>query len=58
MTQPEYLTIKEAATLLRVQRDTIARWCKDGRLVSSRPGGGKVLIARASIDALGKAAQK
>lgn len=51
--EPEkYLTINEAASLLRRHRKTIHDWIIQGLLVSIRPGGKAVLIPQSSIDAL------
>jgi len=47
-----YLTINEAAALLRRHRKTIHDWIAQGLLVFVRPGGKAVLIPQSSIDAL------
>jgi excisionase family DNA binding protein len=48
---PEFLTIKEAAVLLRVSEPTIHRWIATGELPSSKIGRRR-LIARKDIDAI------
>lgn len=42
----EYLTVREAADLLRVSVPTIRRWIASGRLRAVRPGGRTVRVPR------------
>ena len=35
----EYLTVKEAAKLLRVTTVTVLRWCKEGRIKAKKIAG-------------------
>jgi len=50
----EELTIKQAAELLGVNRETIARWIRDGRIPAVNVSGGserpRWRIARATLD--------
>jgi excisionase family DNA binding protein len=56
-TTPRYLTLTEAAALLRVSRSKVLAWLRSGRLrgsdVSANPSSGKARwrIARADLDA-------
>jgi excisionase family DNA binding protein len=42
----QYLTVSEAADLLRVSASTVRRWIKDGTLVAHRVGSRRVLLTR------------
>ena len=46
-----FYTLSEAATRLRVERHTIARWIKDGRLEAQKAGG-VVFIGKDAVDAI------
>jgi len=35
------LTVEEAASRLRVSKKTIWRWLQNGRLIGTKPGGGR-----------------
>lgn len=48
-TEHEYLTIAEAAELVRVSPSTIRRWIASGKLHPIRPGERTVRIARAEL---------
>ncbi len=37
----EYLTVKEIAKLLKVERDTVIRWIMSDRLRAFKPGNGR-----------------
>jgi excisionase family DNA binding protein len=39
----ELLTVGETAALLEKDRETIRRWCRSGRLVAKKVGGGFVI---------------
>jgi len=45
----EYLTIAEAATLLKVNSSTIRRWIKDGRLAADHIGERTIRIQRSLL---------
>lgn len=47
-----FFSCEEAATLLGVTKGTIYKWCQSGKLKSSKPNGGKVLIRREAINEL------
>jgi excisionase family DNA binding protein len=49
----EYLTVREAAELLRVSVPTIRRWIASGRLSVERPGVRSLRIRRSSLRKLG-----
>jgi excisionase family DNA binding protein len=53
MLVPEWLTIREAATYLRVNVSTIYRWCDEGRLryYELESGGGR-RFKREDLDGL------
>ena len=47
----KYLTCSEAAEILRVDRHTISRYTREGRLPGVRvPGGRKILIPLEAVD--------
>ena len=48
----EYLSLREAANLMRMHPATVRRMIGDGLLVASNPTGGKIIVARVDIDAL------
>jgi excisionase family DNA binding protein len=48
---PEFMTVAEAADLLRVNPNTVYRWLLDGQLRAPRAGR-RWLITRAAIDEL------
>jgi excisionase family DNA binding protein len=48
--RPEWMTIDEAAQLLRMARITLRRMIYEGRLPASRPTRNKILISRDHID--------
>lgn len=37
----DFLTVKEIGSLLKVERDTVARWITSGRLRAFKPGNGR-----------------
>ena len=48
----DYLTVDEAATLLRVAPSTIRRWIREGNLTPYRFGRRRVALKRADVSAL------
>ena len=51
MTGPRYVTITQAAAMVRRSLDTLRRWDKAGRLPNTRRGpGGQRLIYTADLD--------
>jgi hypothetical protein len=50
--QPAYLSVPEAAALLRRSTRALARWEARGLLRVLRPAGGNPLVARAEIERL------
>src|SRR6185437_8952934 len=48
----ELLTIKEAATLLKMSNVTVSRWIKQGRLVGYRVGARSIRLRRHDVEAL------
>jgi excisionase family DNA binding protein len=48
----EYLTVREAAELLRVSVPTIRRWIASGRLPADRPGVRSLRVRRSSLKRL------
>ncbi len=48
----EYLTVREAAELLRVSVPTIRRWIASGRLHAVRPGSRSVRLRRSDVEPL------
>ncbi len=48
----EWLTVAEAADYLRVSRDTIYRWAKQGKLVLYKVGGTATRVRKSDLDAL------
>lgn len=51
-----WLTVSEAADFIKVDKSTLYRYAKSGRLKVSRPGGpgGNIRICLAVLDALGE----
>lgn len=49
MSEPELLTVVEAARELRVSRDTVYRWIREGRIGSVKLASGTVRIGRSHI---------
>ena len=47
----QFYTMNQASARLQVERHTIARWIKDGRLEAQKAGG-VVFIEREAVDAL------
>lgn len=47
---PELLTIDEAAALFRVDRSTVSRWAKQGRLRYVRLPNGRIRFKSADIE--------
>ena len=54
VSEREWLTVAEAAEYLRVSRDTIYRWAKQGKLVLYKVGGTATRVRRRDLDALAK----
>lgn len=52
MFEREWLTVAEAADYLRVSRDTIYPWGKQGKLVLYKVGGTTTPVRRSDLDAL------
>lgn len=52
----EWLTVAEAAEYLRVSRDTIYRWAKQGKLVLYKVAGTATRVRRSDLDALAQPA--
>jgi excisionase family DNA binding protein len=50
--QGEWLTITEAAQYLRVSRDTIYRWAKQGKLPLYKVGGTATRVRKRDLDVL------
>lgn len=50
----EYLTVREAADLLRVSVPTIRRWIAAGRLPADRPGVRSLRIKRSTLNRLNR----
>lgn len=48
----EWLTVPEAADYLRISRDTIYRWAKQGKLPLYKVGGTATRVSRSDLDAL------
>lgn len=48
----EYLTVREAADLLRVSVPTIRRWIASGRLPADRPGVRTLRVKRSALNRL------
>jgi excisionase family DNA binding protein len=48
-TSSEYLTVSEAAELLRVSVSTIRRWIRDGTITAHRAGQRRLLLTRADV---------
>lgn len=48
----EWLTVAEVADYLRVSRDTIYRWAKQGKLALYKVGGTATRVRRSDLDAL------
>ncbi len=55
---PKYLTPQEVAEILRVNVQTVLKWCRQGNLEASKHGGnkvngmgGKYVIPREAVDA-------
>lgn len=53
-TEREWLTVREAADYLRVSRDTIYRWAKQGKLVLYKVGGTATRVRKSDLDALAR----
>lgn len=53
----EWLTVSEAADYLRVSRDTIYRWAKQGKLVLYKVGGTATRVRRSDLEALARPAR-
>lgn len=56
--EPKYLTPEEVATILRLNVQTVLKWCRNGKISATKLGGnevngkgGKYLITRESVDA-------
>jgi len=47
--QSEILTTEEAASMLSVHPETIRRWCKAGKIPSTKLGGNNIQIAKAEV---------
>lgn len=52
MDEVELLTVREVATLLRVDVSTVTRWVTDGVLAAIRLPGGGIRIPRSAVDAI------
>ncbi|GAA4147122.1 excisionase family DNA-binding protein [Leifsonia shinshuensis] len=52
---PAWLTIREAAELLRVDHKTIRRYISAGRIKAERVGPRLIRVSSASLNALGRA---
>ena len=50
----EWLTVAEAADYLRVSRDTIYRWAKQGKLPLYKVGGTATRIRKSDLDTLAR----
>lgn len=50
----EWLTVAEAAEYLRVSRDTIYRWAKQGKLQLYKVGGKATRLRKTDLDALAR----
>lgn len=48
----EWLTVAEAANYLRLSRDTIYRWAKQGKLQLYKIGGTATRVRKSDLDAL------
>jgi excisionase family DNA binding protein len=48
----DLLTTSEAAELLKVHRDTVARWIRLGQIEAMKLPGGQYRVARAVVDEL------
>ncbi|MDQ3694089.1 MAG: helix-turn-helix domain-containing protein [Chloroflexota bacterium] len=49
VTTNDYLTIEEAAELLRVSTSTVRRWIREGDIVAHRAGKRRILLRRTDI---------
>lgn len=49
--EEEYITVAEAATLLRVAPSTIRRWIREGDLPAFRMGKRRLALRRSDVDA-------
>jgi excisionase family DNA binding protein len=52
MLLPRYLTQDAAVQLYGVGRDTLNKWCREGRLKKYRPCVGKILFSRQELEDL------
>ena len=52
MNQTEWVSPKEAAAMLGLSKQTIRKWCKEGRLESAKVGYKVIRISSASIERL------
>lgn len=52
ISESEWLTVADAANYLRVSRDTIYRWAKQGKLVLYKVGGTATRLRKSDLDAL------
>ena len=50
MNQTEWVSPKEAAAMLGLSKQTIRKWCKEGRLESTKPSYNVIRISTASIE--------
>lgn len=57
MSTPVFLTLEEAAKVMRRGQRSVLRYLADGSLVGSRPSGGGWLITPAAIEAWAAAGQ-
>lgn len=56
MEQPKYITVEEAATMLRLSNGTVWTWCKQKRLPAFKyPGGRKWFIDFKQLEKMQKA---
>ena len=51
---PEWLTLAEAARILRVHRTTLYRWAAEGRVEFRRFGARSVRLRRADLESIGQ----
>lgn len=50
----EWLTVAEAADYLRLSRDTLYRWAKQGKLALYKVGGAATRVRKSDLDALAR----
>jgi excisionase family DNA binding protein len=50
-TCPEYWTVPEIATRLKVSKPTVYRWIVDGKLKANKPGDRTVRVSNGDLEA-------